>query len=330
MNCRVHPWFLLLCLIALTSCDESFSPKVPLQDNVVIECIIEGSFNHGIWTWQAVALVSRVYDVPGTDPSSNTQDPTIKGATVLLLWQSRTDTLVERSVLRTDSSRYHTRQTLYSSGSLLFVPGETVMLRAVLPDGRVLTSKTIIPPYKRFETMPPYGLGVTTIPKGYGTNWILSWEDYGGGEHLFFPSLRIQYTQSVDTLKLDKTFPVPMRYVMRDQTPIPVYPTYQTEKQCIFEFDAMDAAMRNLSAGDPVKQNYKIWGFSFSVLEYDYALSRYYSSTNGYLDQFSLRLDESIYSNINGGLGVFGSCVRASQLYQIHGLYAEKFGYLFP
>jgi hypothetical protein len=178
--------------------------------------------------------------------------------------------------------------------------------------------------------MPPFGVGVTTIPKGFGTNWILGWEDYGGGEHLFFPSLTIQYTQSMDTLNVDKTFPVPMRYVMRDQTPVPVYPTYQTEPQCIFEFEAMDAAMRDLSAGDPVKQNYKIWGFSFSVLEYDYALSRYYSSTNGYLDQFSLRLDESIYSNISGGLGVFGSCARMTQLYRIHGLYAEKFGYLFP
>jgi hypothetical protein len=166
--------------------------------------------------------------------------------------------------------------------------------------------------------MPPFGVDVTTILKVFGTNWILSWDDYGGGEHLFCPSLTIEYTRSMVTLKVEKTCPVRMRYVLRDQTPVPVYPIYQTEPQSIFEFEAMDAAMRDLSAGDPVKKNYKFWGFAFSVLEYDYALSLYYSSTYGYLDQFSLRLDESIYSNINGGLGVFGSRVRATQFYQIH------------
>jgi hypothetical protein len=36
-------------------------------------------------------------------------------------------------------------------------------------------------------------------------------------------------------------------------------------------------------------------------------LAAYYSSLNGFLDEYSVRLDEQVYSNINGGIGIFGA-----------------------
>jgi hypothetical protein len=313
-------------LFIVVSCDESFEPKATFDEKVVLECIIECSLQNSAIVGTAVALVSKTYNVAGTNPAVNIEDPAIKGAHVVLIVGSDTVAFQESSIARTDTSRYHSRQTLYFC-QRGFQSGDLVHLIATLPDGRVLRSQTTIPQFKRLESTPPFRQGVTTIPKAYGTNWVLNWDDFSGGEHLFFPSLKIQYTLVADTLKVDRFFPVPLRLVARDGTLLPVYPSYQTEKQCSFEFAAMDAAMANLSASDPIKQNYKIRGFLFNILEYDFALSRYYSSTNGYLDQFSLRLDQSVYSNIAGGLGIFGTSLRTPLLFPVNGLYAMQFGY---
>ena len=63
------------------------------------------------------------------------------------------------------------------------------------------------------------------------------------------------------------------------------------------------------------------------MIECDQALSRYYSSVNGYMDQFSVRLDERTYTNIQGGEGIFGSSTTTSMKFPVNAKYAGRFGY---
>jgi hypothetical protein len=97
-----------------------------------------------------------------------------------------------------------------------------------------------------------------------------------------------------------------------------------------YDFEAMDATMRAISEGDPGKSRYRIIGFRWQFQEFDFPLSRYYASVNGYLDAYSVRLDETVFTNITGGIGVFGSLFRYSNDYPVDPAYAGRFGYTVP
>ena len=45
----------------------------------------------------------------------------------------------------------------------------------------------------------------------------------------------------------------------------------------------------------------------FELVEMDLPLSKYYESIHGGIDSYSISLDQFTYSNITGGLGIFGS-----------------------
>jgi hypothetical protein len=65
----------------------------------------------------------------------------------------------------------------------------------------------------------------------------------------------------------------------------------------------------------------------FELLSFDEHLSNYYSSTHGYLDEFSIRLDETVYSNIEGGMGIFGSYYKSERLFPIYASYIASYGF---
>jgi hypothetical protein len=65
----------------------------------------------------------------------------------------------------------------------------------------------------------------------------------------------------------------------------------------------------------------------FDLTEFDFALSRYYASVNGYLDRYSVWTNESIYSNVSGGIGIFGSRMDSKYSYPMDRKYVESFGY---
>ena len=65
----------------------------------------------------------------------------------------------------------------------------------------------------------------------------------------------------------------------------------------------------------------------FEATEYDAPLSNYYSSVNGFLDNFSLRLDEQVFSNITGGFGVFGTYFTSLYQVEMDSRYVTSYGY---
>ena len=64
-----------------------------------------------------------------------------------------------------------------------------------------------------------------------------------------------------------------------------------------------------------------------NVLEFDAPLSNYYSSIHGYLDHFSIRIDEDVYTNIKGGIGVFGATRNTVLPLNFREDYLSIFGY---
>ena len=105
------------------------------------------------------------------------------------------------------------------------------------------------------------------------------------------------------------------------------YPGYTYDSSVSYDYSAIDTAMARISQGDTSKSSYIFRYIYFSVMDFDEELSKYYSSAHGSLDAYSIRLDESVYSNIKGGIGIFGSKHAVGTFWSLDPNYIHQFGY---
>jgi hypothetical protein len=320
-----------LLLLSGIACHEEFTPKGDFEERAVVFAVVQTTLVNTTTRTTISAVVMHSFDVEGVNPAGATIDPSIRGASVRVSYRGTVDTLRERR-RGVDSVTGIGPRWCYA-GSLSARPGDTVALTADLPDGRRLTARTKIPPHREPTTFPDFpGVGMRTPsdPYVYGTSWIFDWGAAPGDQDLFFPSLYLIYQHLEDTGYVGRSRQVPLTMVNRGGTMVPEFSGPTTTSRVEFAFSAMDATMAAISDGDPEKSRYRILGFRWQFTEYDFPLSRYYSSVNGYLDAYSVRLDETVFSNISGGIGVFGSTYGYSYDYAIDSRYAEEFGYTTP
>jgi hypothetical protein len=314
------PCILCWSMVPLAGCEETLSPKEPYHDRYLLHAFIEGSVNESPTTMDA--LVARTYDVDGFDPSVNSTDPSIGGAVVVLSRDIRQDTLKERYRVTNDSLRYGPNQRYYSATIKAPYPGDLVTLSARLPNGSELTAQTIVPLLQLIQPAYVFPRNLITRPEYISgiEAWVVNWTgDVSSHDHLFFPRLRIRYWHG----GIISSVFVPMTIVNGEA----IYPSYTNDRSCSFDFVAIDTALARLSAGDPQKSTYYIQNAIFELLEYDDALSRYYSSTNGAMDPYSIRTTNPVYSNIGGGIGIFGSSLVNVATFDLDPKLVTPFGY---
>ncbi|HTY38156.1 MAG TPA: hypothetical protein VMH23_13655 [Bacteroidota bacterium] len=310
-------------------CDHSFNPKEEFKDEYVLQCFVQVTGPLGSPS-TVTAVIARTYNVDGYDPSTNTVDPAIAGAEVTLTVNQKSYVML--GLLRTnpDTTRYQTKQWVYSKSVSIITPDAPVSITAKLPNGKVLSARTTIPSSRTFTSNYDFSAGLTspfTLQPGK-PNWLISWYNPDDIEvHLFVPRLTITYTKLVGSDEVTGTVSVPSRYIPSASGSIPYYPSLTTDEQCTFEFATLDSAMAWIAAGDPDKVSYGVHSARLEVIEYDLPLTKYFSSINGSLDQFSVRTDESVYSNVSGGIGIFGSYVIQWIDYTFDPRYVQRFGY---
>ncbi len=325
---RVVAWIVLTSLAGV-GCEEDFSPKTSFTDRYFVFCVATAS---PAGSSVEYALISRLYDVPGLNPAANTEDPFVGGADIRLSVRNRDYVLRGMEMPRVDQSRYLTPFRYYRALGVDIRARDTIAFRATLPDGRALTATAFVPPFKPVTSTPRFVAGVTTQVNRFtqGDAWVLDWDDGLREEHLFFPSLALTYSIAVGDVREGYTVAVPLRFILQAGVPVPVYPTYTTQQRIVVEFDALDRIMESIGARHADKSTIRIEWITFALPECDFAFSRYYTSVNGYLDQYSVRLDERIFTNIRGGEGIFGSATQSVFTYPVHPRYAAGFGYTTP
>ncbi|MBI3110993.1 MAG: DUF4249 family protein [Ignavibacteriales bacterium] len=319
---------LLLLVFSVIGCEEPFSPKVALNDEYVLQCFVEGDFGRVVTPVNL--LLAKVYDVEGLNPWLNTNDPSVLGAEVSFSINEKAYSLAMAVRPSKDSTRYGPEERYYVARIPKPEPYNVLTVVAKLPTGKVLRAQTTVPKARAFNSSYPFARGITTgvnLPPGT-RDWTIDWEDYEPTEgHLFFPRLMIGYTKSVGDAEQGYTITVPARYIQSKDGPVPVYHTYSTQKFCSFDFPAIDSAMASISADDPKKISYAVSSALLEVIEFDAPLSKYFSSMGGSLDPFSIRVNQTVYSNINGGTGIFGSYFTNKAYFDFNPDYVRSFGY---
>ncbi|MBN1638483.1 MAG: DUF4249 family protein [Ignavibacteriales bacterium] len=319
--------YILLLSILLISCEENFSPKTEFKEKYVLYCLVNADA-----TWiqiQAFAWIANIYDVEGIDPNKKTIKPNIRGAKLTLFKKNFQYPFYEYSEVHT--SQYDTLKNYFITNISNPSPDRDISIKAALTNGVVLSGKTSIPMNLNLEFSYTFASGFTTnINKfHHGYSWIIDWSGSFGehDEHLFFTKIFINYYKQVGTDKIYGSVEVPIKIIQKNGQDIPVYPTYTYTHSISFDYDAFDWAMKQIAGNDPNKADYNIINLILSIDEFDLNLSKFYSSVNGYLDQFSIRIDERTYSNINGGIGIFGSYTSTMIDFEINKAYVESFGY---
>lgn len=304
-------FLIITASISLISCEEDFNPKTDYTEKYILYSIInpDSSFQ--------TAILLKTYDVPDYDPYVNSEDPSVHGATIILVQNDRAYFLQDTSVTRVDTSRYASDQHFYYTNNFEINGDDSLQIVAVLPNGKRLSALTKLPQTVTFDTSSDH-----LLPVEDQQYFQFIW-DGPVSSRWYLPKLTFYYL--VDGVRFGKD--IPITYNNENGKWIPEYPSVTNSNTIRFEMTSLDSAFKQISEGDNDKAHYKILGAVLSLLVFDEELSRYYSTTNGFLDDYTVRLDETDYTNIEGGFGIFASYIKSQTGAIFNETFIKSFGY---
>jgi hypothetical protein len=282
----------ILTLLVSFSCDDSFNPKAPFEEQYVLNCIIRGD------SASQIATLGKTYDVSGFDPNINNIDPSISGAQVFFKWKGNLYLLRDSSIVRADTSRYKNPIKFYYTNDFIPAANDSIEIIAIPAPGVFLSSKTKVPYNVYFGNSP-------WLIKGDEIALDIRWTAHDFNVY-YLPRMKIIYQKRNEIPVVIHSFEVPLDYSSVNGIETPVYPGFSPVDGIEFVRTNIDKALLQISNGD-FKSNYRFLRMDFELLVFDQFLAGYISTTNGFLDNLSIRLDEPNYTNINGGLGIFGA-----------------------
>lgn len=300
-----------LFAVLLYSCEENFSPKADYQEKFILYSII--NTDSSVQT----AVLEKSYDVEGYDPNQNISDPFIQGADIRIRQRDNVFFMHDTSIIRTDTSRYSTPVRFYCLNNFFIKGNDSLEIIATLPNGKKLYGIADLARSIEFDkatdhTLPP-------VEKDFAS---FIWNG-PVSSRWYLPKLEFYYAK--DGIRYSKE--VPSEYKMENGKWTPIYPAITNNNIIRFQNSALDSALAQISQGDPNKSNYKIFGCVFTLLIFNESVSNYYSTTNGFLDDFTVRVDEADYTNIKGGLGIFGTFKKQATGAIFTDAYIKSFGY---
>ena len=288
----------ILALLTISSCDESFNPKGEYAEKYILNCVLRGDTSY------QVAILTHSYDVNGYDPYANKTDPAITGADIRLWYNDSVFVFRDSVVDRIGGKRYDDSLKIYYLKNLDIQFNKPIEIEALLPNGRRLrssstTSKEIIFDDKNSsKVIPPVNTSLVQVV--WNNNSELAY---------YLSRFKVTWYKKVNGQSEMHVMEIPVRYNIEGGRYIPVYPNPSFQTTVFYDPDAIRRALESISEGDPDKSNYSVLiNNPIEIFGLDQNLVRYYSA-NTQDNNFTVRLDETDYSNIDGGFGVFGSYI---------------------
>ncbi|MBN1638875.1 MAG: DUF4249 family protein [Ignavibacteriales bacterium] len=310
--------FSIVIIFLFTFCEEGFNPKTQFEEQYIAYCILSGDTNY------QTATLFKSYYISGVEPYENTNDPSIQGAEINIIHENTTYTFKDSTATRTDTSRYKTPIRFYYLNNFKPNENKSLQLKITLPNGKILSSETRTPRLTNFT----FQYSDQNIPENDGRVGI-QWDYYyKNSENLvFYPRLKIYYEKFENGIQVDKSQVIPTEYLLVDDEYVPYYPSIVKFPMIVYTQSAIDKTFKDISKNDPNKQNYTIKKVVFELLLLNNELAPYYMSITGSSEGLSVILDGFDYSNIEGGLGVFGVYYIKKLIFSVSSSYINSFGY---
>jgi hypothetical protein len=317
---------LIIPFMFFESCNDNFNINAPYEDVYVLNCILRNDS-----PIQYVFISKNYFTENGTAPPPNSIEQNIKGANVQIYYNNSVFVMRDTTIQLADSGN-ETQVNCYYLKNLILSPGNVVSIEASVPDGKILKSTIQVPKisYADFSRKFPQvtELGDYLLSPSYNWSWIGSTQE--STTILDLPQLEVYYKHYEQGIYVDKQILIPLAfYFIIDQygnlSPVNVEISFRTS--CVTKLEIVNKTMRDISGEDPQKENYIITKVVFSVISLDPELSKYYSAYETYSENFTIKLRQTDFSNIEGGKGIFGLYYKFSLPLVVDKRYIESFGY---
>lgn len=301
---------LLSCLIgSMSGCTQSFNPKGPFDDRLVV---------HSILSTREPKLLVRIhktYDVEGFNPLAQEEDLIIQGATVQLKSGNNSYLLRDTVLTRTDKTRYSRNIPSYVHAPFSLERGQTYELN-ISGAGKDASSSVTVPGPGSVRLLNDYVLDEE--PGGQQLDVSIR---LGGQTYAWMLRLLLVYTVQTDSGIVQRTIEIPSNRLEFDAALnrlVTVYPELQRTglREAPRNMPALGMqylqGARSLAYSSHPPGTVKIESVAFILTQVEKNLYRYYNVVNEFRDKRSIRLDEPDYSNISGGVGLFGAFTEDS------------------
>jgi hypothetical protein len=295
-------FFTALCISFLVSgCQEAFTPRGTYQEKIVVYSVLTTKTDT-----QYVRLYTT-YNPLEDSPLSNTSDPQLTDATLSISNGLKTYTFHDTLLPRTNTSRYTSDIHVQVSYGFTVERGKSYSLAVHSPTyGDVTSTLTTVSQstvkllngvvledpvqYSQDIEIQIY-LGKTC--KAYSVHGYIEFQAYVGGQW-------VPTSAELPPFVSGGTPPPTLYY--RGQN---IYSGIDGVEKISFPVSEYVQVLRTISTKYP--NGIKFSRSRFIVSQVDDNLFAYYNVVNGFPDAFTLRVDEPDYTNISGGLGIFGS-----------------------
>ena len=298
--------------LVVNSCEENFSPKADFAEKYILYCVMN------VDSSKQTAVLLKSYDVDGFDPYTNTESSFVSGADIRIRQKDRVFFMKDTSAIIENVSRYEEPINFYCVNNFSASGNDSIEIIATLPSGKKLSGISKAPDDISFDASSD-----RLLPPEEKNLFTFSWNS-PESSRWYLPKLEFFYIK--DGITHQKVIPV--TYRSENGSWKPVYPVISNNNYVNFTIAALDSSFAQISQGDPYKSSYKILGAILSLLVFDQPLSNYYSTTNGFLDDFTVVLDETDYTNITGGLGILGLYKEQRTGAKFTDEYIQSFGYI--
>jgi len=308
-------------LALLSACDQSFDPRAPLEEQMVMFSILSTDRD------QQFVQLNRNYMPPGYDPHEYTGNGFVSDATVSIIGPGATFVLQDTLFPRQDTSRYKFPMQAYYCGPL--VPQHEALYEIVAqsPTLRTATGSTVIPGQATLTIMSTTQ-GYLRYPNRYSNESIIELIVQSQGRARgYFCRMYVYYDVLKDGQWVEERTEVPVSSISAaytlDGARYPgLTPRPENGNFSVYFRNGFYRAV----VDDVTYSQHPVGGLIykwvvFTFLQVDQNLYEYYNVAHQYRDPLTVRLDEPVYSTVDGGVGLVGSYSLDSLTYVL----PEKF-----
>ncbi len=303
--------------VIVSSCENELNPNGEYRESYAVNCLLRCDS-----TTQFVTL-TKSYLPDESNPYSYTTDPFVHGADVKVYYGSEFIQFRDTTLEYFDSVRYNAKKSVYYAPNFQPDNNTDYEIYIQLPNGRKLTGVTTSPKTVELEKLSCSLLIEENKLASYSYYWKTN-----NNNTVYIPRLTFTYYKTVNGVKSQGIITIPVEYETRNGVSTPIYPPASKNPYVHYKGDAFRKAFEDISAGDTEKWNYSIAALArFDLLVLDMNLSAYYSTATSNYGEFSVKLDESDYSNITNGYGIFGSYLEQGINISLTEEFINTFGY---
>lgn len=298
----------LSSLLAM-GCNQNLDPRGPYQQQLVVYSILSARSDTGF------VRVYTTYNPPGYNPLGNTADTDVRNASVVLTDDSTSYRFIETVIPREDKTRYNSDLVEYIAHPFGVRFGKTYHVTVSSSEGNASATVTV-PGKGAIIANNPYVLKspdkytesinatifVTPPSFGYLVRIYIEYDALVGQTWTHIRSEIPSSIAQVNGSDIQFTYPKLTRRVTG---------LIQPNINVSFSLAAYSAFFSTL------RSQYGLDGFKFTsatfiLTQVEENLYKYYNLANGFQDPYSIRTDLPDFSNIAGGLGIFGAMVDDS------------------